>query len=162
VARTLLDLAEVLDRHSLARALEKAEALRIFDLRAVEDVLARAGGRRGAPRLRRALDEYQDTVVRSILEEWFIALCEKDGLPRPKVNTWLAAHNVEVDFVWPDHGAIVETDSRAYHGTPRLRAKDRRRDERLAKAGWLVKRYPYARVAHAPGEVAREVVDLLR
>ena len=56
VARTLLDLAAVVDRRSLERAVEQAEKLGIFDLAAVHAVLAahprRAGVRRseGRPR----------------------------------------------------------------------------------------------------------------
>lgn len=46
-ARTLLDLAEVLDEHRLERAIEEAERLGLFDLRAVAAVRARARGRRG-------------------------------------------------------------------------------------------------------------------
>ena len=46
VARTLLDLSEVVDRRGLERAIDRAAMLRRFDLCAVEDVLARAGGRR--------------------------------------------------------------------------------------------------------------------
>jgi hypothetical protein len=48
LARTLLDLAEVVDRRGVERAIEQAEALRLFDLRAVEGALAGANGRRGA------------------------------------------------------------------------------------------------------------------
>ena len=48
-ARTLLDLAESADVRTIERALSEAERRRMFDLRAIEDVLGRAVGRRGAP-----------------------------------------------------------------------------------------------------------------
>jgi Transcriptional regulator, AbiEi antitoxin len=48
VARTLVDLAEVIDRRELARACEQAEVLRRFDARALEGALARTTGRHGA------------------------------------------------------------------------------------------------------------------
>src|SRR6185503_4215819 len=51
--RTLLDLATGAP-WSLERALEEAERLELFDLRAVEALLARSRGRRGVARLRSA------------------------------------------------------------------------------------------------------------
>ena len=48
VGRTLLDLADVIDRHRLERALAQAEVLGIFDRNELEDVLERASGRRGS------------------------------------------------------------------------------------------------------------------
>jgi predicted transcriptional regulator of viral defense system len=58
VARALLDLAAVVDRAELARAIEAAEKLRIYDGKRVEAVLSRAGGHRGGARLRAALAAY--------------------------------------------------------------------------------------------------------
>ena len=70
VARTLLDLAEVADRRALERAVERAESLRVFDPRALHDVLARADGRRGAPALQEVLVDYDNAsgLTRSELE----------------------------------------------------------------------------------------------
>ena len=59
VARTLLDLAEVVPPREVTRAIEAAERLRLFDLRAVEDVIARNPGRRGLRPLGRALETYR-------------------------------------------------------------------------------------------------------
>jgi predicted transcriptional regulator of viral defense system len=55
VARTLLDLATVLDRQGLEKAINEAEILELFDLRAVGASLERAGPRRGTRALRKAL-----------------------------------------------------------------------------------------------------------
>jgi predicted transcriptional regulator of viral defense system len=55
VARTLLDLGDVVGRRAVERAVEQAEVLRLFDLQAVEEVLARAAGRRGDGVLRAAI-----------------------------------------------------------------------------------------------------------
>ena len=46
VARTLLDLADVLPPRQVIRAIEQAERLQIFDLNAVTRLLARSNGRR--------------------------------------------------------------------------------------------------------------------
>jgi hypothetical protein len=47
VARTLVDLAGVVRPDGLARALEETERLKLFDLRAVDALIARSQGRRG-------------------------------------------------------------------------------------------------------------------
>jgi len=55
LARTLLDLAEVIDRRGLERALDRAEQLRLVDMNAIDDVLQGAHGRHGATRLEAVL-----------------------------------------------------------------------------------------------------------
>ena len=45
--RTLLDLAEVGPRDHVARAIEESERKRIFDRRALDELLERSPGRRG-------------------------------------------------------------------------------------------------------------------
>src|SRR4051812_36910376 len=55
VARTLLDLAAVVDASRLTRAIEAAEREGHFDLTAVNELLARSRGRRGARQLRSIL-----------------------------------------------------------------------------------------------------------
>jgi hypothetical protein len=50
VARTLLDLATVVDPRTLQRAYERAEQLQLFDLRAVQELLERSRGRAGRRR----------------------------------------------------------------------------------------------------------------
>lgn len=77
VARTLLDLADVVSRRQLERAVEQAEVLRLFDLTELRDVMARANGRHGAAVLSAVLASTTDEPVltASELEEAFLALC---------------------------------------------------------------------------------------
>jgi predicted transcriptional regulator of viral defense system len=135
VARTLLDLAEVVDRRGLERAVEQAEFLRIFDLRAVEDVLGRANGRPGAAVLRAVLaDLSEPALTKSGLEEDFLALCEAAGVPRPEVNAELIVDDgpaIEVDFLWRGRRLAIETDAFGTHGTRQSFERDRLRDQRL-------------------------------
>ncbi|HEV2875227.1 MAG TPA: type IV toxin-antitoxin system AbiEi family antitoxin domain-containing protein, partial [Thermoleophilaceae bacterium] len=140
VARTLLDLAEMIDHTALERAIEQADKLRIFDLTAVVDATTRAGNRRGATTLRKALTAYapEPAFTRSQLEKRFLALCRTAGVPRPQANAF--TDTAEVDFTWPDRRLMVEADSIRHHGTRAAFERDRRRDQRLTAAGWRVVR----------------------
>lgn len=78
IARTLLDLADVLDRQALERTIDAAERLRLFDGHQVDDVLERANGRRGASVLRMILASYAEPpVVEGELERRFFERCER-------------------------------------------------------------------------------------
>jgi very-short-patch-repair endonuclease len=68
----------------------------------------------------------------------------------------LTKHRVlgyEVDFWFPDHGLIVETDGLRYHRTPAQQARAARRDQIHSAAGFRVLRFTHWQVAHAPNEV---------
>jgi len=144
VPRTLLDLAAVLRRDQLERALEQAEALRLADSLSLAALLERHPGRRGAANLKAVLAEGRvgAGVTRSRLEERFLAFVASAGLPRPDVNVRLcvAGHWIEADCLWREHGLIVELDSRRWHATRAAFDRDRARDRRTHVAGWRVVR----------------------
>jgi REase_MTES_1575 len=146
VARTLLDLAEVLKRRQLERALEEAERLRLLDLKALEDVCARNNGRRGIKPLRAALaDLGPPPDTRSELERLFIDVCAEAGLPPPTLNRVVAGF--EVDAVWPTSKLVVELDGYAFHRTRHAFERDRERDMALQLAGYRVLRVTHRRLA---------------
>ena len=161
VARTLLDLAETVDRTALEKAVEQADKLRIFDLAAVVDVTERAGNRRGATTLRAVLNAYtpEPAFTRSELEKRFLALCTEAGLPRPSVNSF--SDVFEIDFVWPDRRLMVEVDSYRHHGTRAAFERDRRRDQDLTAAGWHVVRFTWRQVIDEPERVVARLRSLL-
>jgi very-short-patch-repair endonuclease len=139
VARTLLDLAAVLDRHEFSRVLERAEALRLSDTTPLVALMERHQGRQGTANLRAAMKErLRPAVTKSELERRFLTFVDKARLPRPETNVWLniAGEWIEVDCLWRDQRVIVELDSRAYHQTTAAFERDRRRDRRLHAAGW--------------------------
>jgi hypothetical protein len=149
VARTLLDLAEVLPRRLLERACDQAEIEQTFDLTAVQDQLARNPGRRGARKLRAILGEHYiaQTPTRSELEELFLAIAREAGLPAPLINAYIDTKDGEpplcVDFVWPEQRVAVEVDGRRTHATAQAFDRDRRRDQRLTVAAWRPLRFTW-------------------
>ena len=92
------------------------------------------------------------TLTRSDLEERFLALCRAAGLPRPLCNHPVVGP--KVDFVFPDHRLLVETDSWRWHRSRAQFETDRRRDAVHAAAGWRTLRFTHDRIAHHPREVA--------
>ena len=132
VARTLLDLADVLQAHGLKRAVAEAEYRGLFDLMALSAVVDRNPGRRGAT-LIRAIDA-RPQRTRSDLEERFLDLVDRYGLPRPTAGLFVAGH--ETDFAWPRAKLIVETDGHAAHRTEEAFEADRLRDRETLRAGF--------------------------
>lgn len=161
VPRTLLDLAATVDRRTLERAVDRAEELRVFNLRAIEDVLARNRGGRGTGALGSLLADYSAPAdTRSQAEERFLALAKEAGLPPPKVNEWLALPDgggYRPDFLWPAARLIVEVDGRRHHARHRAFEHDRRRDRRLALAGFETRRYAATEITRDAERVIREV-----
>ncbi|MDQ3675430.1 MAG: endonuclease domain-containing protein [Actinomycetota bacterium] len=166
LARTLLDLAEVVDRRGLERAIDRAEQLRLLDMHAVNDVLERANGRRGAPLLRSVLAEHYaaSTLTASELEERFLLICLTAAVSAPQVNAWIALeHNTgyRADFLWRTQRLIVEVDGHATHGTRQAFERDRHRDQRLTLAGYRVVRFTWRQITEEPERVAETLRALL-
>ena len=152
-ARTLVDLAAVAEPRELRRTLERSLELNLFDRVALEATLARSRGRRGIAKLRRLLIHLSEEPppVRSELERRFFELVRGAGLPMPVVNGRVAG--LEVDFHWPDHLLIVETDGAAVHGHSLAFHSDRDRDLTLALTGWHVLRFTWRQIVDSPQHV---------
>lgn len=165
VARTLLDLAAVAPVWELRKAIAEAEVLRLLDQTAVHSLIKRSRGRRGIARLRMLLDEIHPLTkrTRSEMERLFLAMCKRSGLPTPEVNVTLEVNRkiLMPDFLWRDAGLIVEADSRRYHDTDSAFQSDRRREQRLMRAGWRVVRCTWEQVEHEPRALAETIRALL-
>ncbi|MEA2307719.1 MAG: hypothetical protein QOI65_5, partial [Thermoleophilaceae bacterium] len=121
---------------------------------------------RGARTLRSVVDRLGDPVAtKNDLEEAFFRLCDNARIPRPLVNQWIhlddGGNPVEADFMWPEHGVIVEVDGWATHGTRAAFERDREKDVRLELADWTVVRFTWREVTRNPARVARRVAGLL-
>lgn len=190
-ARTLVDLADVLRPEQLRSALVRAEEQRSADVRGIEQALARLRGRpgRGHAALRAALDELRERPggrTRSDLEELFLALVARAGLPRPRTNVWFpagaieagsgaagpprptanrarAAHGgVEVDALWRAERVAVELDSWRHHRDRDAFERDRRKSNALLLAGWTVLRFTHRDLTRRPDETTALLAAALR
>jgi very-short-patch-repair endonuclease len=135
VARTLVDLADVLNERRLTGAVRQAELLELLDVRAIEKTLARLPGRKGSHRLRRVLAAYQPEphLLRSEAEQRLKRLCIEHRLPKPRFNVQVAG--CEVDVYWPEAELALEVDGAKTHHTRHAFHQDRRRDRALAVEG---------------------------
>jgi hypothetical protein len=120
VARTILDLAAIVDLRRVERALERAEKLELFDLREIEDTCKRARGHRGLKNLTKALALYMpDVLTRSELERELIEICRQHDLELPRMNAIVSGY--EVDAWWPGTGLVIELELGAPSDEGRLR-----------------------------------------
>ena len=157
VARTLLDLADVLPTQAVKRAIDEAEYRGHFDLTSLRAVVENNPGRRGAGVLALAREPAQRT--RSELEDDFLAFCRRQRLPRPEVGPSIAGY--EVDFAWPEARLIVETDGNAAHRTRRAFEDDRTRDRRTLRAGYRTIRLTDRALTEEGHAIAHDLHELI-
>jgi very-short-patch-repair endonuclease len=151
-ARTLLDLATMLPKPALERAVEEAEKQRL-DCTGIE----RYAGRPGATKLFAELDRDHPNT-RSEFERAFLTFCEDHGLPKPSTNS--IVEGMQVDFHWASLDVVVEADSFGHHGTRQAFERDRQRDAILAAAGHRTGRYTVRQLRDRPDEVERALRGL--
>ena len=165
VARTLVDLGDREPERIVEQAWARAELLRVFDRRAVEDAAERAGTTRGA-RIARGLLASAATppLTDTEIEELFLAEVRPAPKP-PECQRWITLDDggpaIRTDFLWPAERLVVETDGGVAHMTRRAFEEDRRRDQRLAAAGYTVVRFTWRQLSDDPDNVRRVVRDLL-
>jgi very-short-patch-repair endonuclease len=147
-ARTLHDLAPLLQPHELERAVEEA----IIRGLATREELT------GRPALRRATIE-EPQITRSEAERRLRALIRAARLPRAVTNTKVAGW--EVDAFWPGEKLVVEVDGFAYHGNRAAFERDRRKDAALVAAGYRVIRITWRQLVDEPHTVVALLARLL-
>jgi very-short-patch-repair endonuclease len=165
VSRTLLDLASVLPRESVVRAIREAEVRRLTDAVSLAALLDRYRGRRGVATVRSVVADAEigSTVTRSELEERFLAFVETAELPRPQVNASLHLGGTwfELDCLWRAQRLIVELDGHAFHASVEAYERDRARDRALDVAGWRVVRVTWRQLHDDPIGLAADLGSLL-
>jgi hypothetical protein len=159
IPRTLLDLASTLPFDQLRRALAEADYRDLLDPPAVSAILDR--GHAGSTALRSALARHLPALAatRSVLEERFLHLCERSGVPLPEMNVWI--DGFLVDALWRSERVVVELDGyRAHASTARIES-DRARDLRLRALGFVVLRYTWAQITKRPAATVSDLRSAL-
>jgi very-short-patch-repair endonuclease len=149
--QTLIDLATELPPLRLERAVNEADKLDLVDPETLRACLDSHPGEPGVKALRTLLDRHTFRLSDSDLEVLFRPLAMAAGFARPLSKEMILGY--EVDFHFPDHDLIVETDGLRYHRTPSQQARMAKRDQTHTAAGLRVLRFTHWQIAHAPNEV---------
>jgi len=164
LARTMVDLASVLDTRWLRAALDSALRQRNTNLAWIHRDLDNLGrGRRGTALLRTLLIEHQreDEIPDSVLESMGIELAQATG-HKPELH-WKVIEGArliaEVDFAWPEARLCIELDGWMQHGTRAAFVRDRARDRALLRLGWMVLRFTWQDVVSDRESVIAELVS---
>jgi Protein of unknown function (DUF559) len=163
----MLDISDILTRRGIERAFDQMEILEAFNLRAIDDQLARNPTRPGVKVIRAVLAEHYigRTPTWNDFEEQFFALSRSAGLADPEVNQWLVLPDrgppIKADFLWRAQRVVVETDGYKFHGTRQAFERDRNRDQRLTVAGWRPIRTTWRQVYKRPGELRPRLIQLV-
>jgi hypothetical protein len=161
-ARAVLDLAGERGAGAAEAALREIEYLRIYGAVSLPVLIERYPKHRGTAIVRACLARSADDPggrVRSHLEELFLPFLDANRIPRPRLNAWLdlGEDRIQVDCLWPEAHLIGELDGFQAHGTKRAIARDKKRDRRLAAAGYRVIRITYGQLRNEPEALASDL-----
>jgi very-short-patch-repair endonuclease len=149
--QTLIDGATELKPMRLERAVNQADVHDLVDPETLRTALDGHIGEPGVKKLRTMLDRHTFRLSDSDLEILFRPLARAAAFPSPLSKHWVLGY--EVDFFFPDHGLIVETDGLRYHRTPAQQARMVKRDQKHTAAGYRVLRFTHWQIAYSPTEV---------
>lgn len=158
LARTLLDVADVIPQRQVEKALNQAELLQLLDLASLDACLSRANGRKGVTALKQAIEDHTAGLTRtkSALEEMFLAFLRRHRFELPIFNEIRNGH--EVDAHWPQHRLVVELDGRGFHSDRHAFEQDRLRDIDHQRAGDRTIRLTYRRLRRDAAGVVADLV----
>jgi predicted transcriptional regulator of viral defense system len=160
VARTLVDLTDLLSADRLLRAMREAEYLKLLELDTLVAAVQRANGRKRLTELKKAIERHTPgQIVREELEHRFLELVHAAGLPDPRTNVKVKTRRrtYEVDCLWRDEGVAVELDGRATHARAAAFEEDRARDAALTATGLRPLRFTWRRMTEEPEDVLAEL-----
>jgi very-short-patch-repair endonuclease len=137
VPRTLVDLRATADAGELHRATRQAEVLGLL-----------------------VAEDATDARTNGELERKFLTLCRRAGFPEPEVNVLVAGHLV--DFFWPAHCLVIETDGYRFHRGATAFEDDHARELDLLTAGCALRRFTYKQVTGRPSAVVAALAEALQ
>jgi very-short-patch-repair endonuclease len=160
VARTLIDLTDVLPSDRILRAMREAEYLKLLDMDTLIAAVQRANGRRRLNELTQAIERHRPgQIVREELEHRFLELVHAAGLPDPQTNVKVKTRRrpYDVDCLWRDEAVAVELDGRAAHLRAEAFEEDRARDAALTATGLRPLRFTWRRLTEEPEDALAEL-----
>jgi very-short-patch-repair endonuclease len=161
LARTLLDLVSVSPRRLVEGALDGALHRRKVSLRALEQVLERAGRRHhGYRALAPVVAERRAgrAPTESELEDDLLALIRRYGLPEPVPQHPYRGRRI--DFAYPELVLGVEANSVAAHAAKEDVQRNAEKANDLLE--WWILYFTYDDVHGTPADVARRIEDAIR
>ncbi len=131
LARTIVDLADVLSPAELRRVIHEAEVEDLFELAAVDAAITRANGR-STTAIRAAVDGHRPRTKQDV-QERLARIARNAGLRGAHANVDARAGDeyFELDLYYPHLRLCLEADGYTVHKTPRKFNSDRRRDRIL-------------------------------
>ena len=147
-ARTIADLARVTSSHHLAEIVVRARQRGLVDLPELAAQVAVMRKAPGIPRLRAVVDMLSGERVDSMLEHDVRVSLANARLPVPAPEpVWIGSGrgSVQIDIAWPDRKVGIEVDSFAHHSSHEDLARDHRKTNVTAAAGWTLLRVGYLR-----------------
>ncbi len=173
VARTAIDVSRGASFERALIAIDHARR-RGVPLRELYDARYAASGLRGIAVLDDALREC-DPLAESPLESLSRGVMLRAGVSRPRLQEQVQGRSGEwyrVDFLWPQFRVIGEADGLGkYSGSDsvfdpaqaqRAFAREKRREDDLRAAGFMVVRWTWHQLVQAPSQVMSELRARLR
>lgn len=165
VPRTMLDLAATRSEREVERAWNEMEVRGYTDALSVPDLLRRHPGRPGSVVLSRLAggETLPVGITRNDFEEAFLALIDRHGLPRPRMNAHIALRGrfYEIDCFWEAQRVAIELDGGAVHKTRKAFNDDRERDRILTAEGFTANRVTWDHLHNTPQELADDLRKIL-
>jgi hypothetical protein len=160
-ARTLADLAAVMDFSRLTAVVDDAIVRGQCSVRDLTALLVRADmrTRKGTNGLRAIVDAWLgSSTPKSVAEASMLRVLDRAGIPPPicQYEVHLGPGQVVfLDFAWPDDKVAAEMDGFRWHGSPSAAARDSVRANRLLALGWTIVRTTPKALAESPDSLLK-------
>jgi very-short-patch-repair endonuclease len=146
--QTLLDIAGSLSAEQYERAVNEAVNKDLVDPEELRAQLDAIGPQPGVRPLRRLLDRDTYVCTETELEQRFVPIARRAGLPKPATQVHLGSRRV--DFFFRELGIVVEANSLRFHRTASQQANDARRTQAHIAAGLLPIPFTHHQITYEP------------
>lgn len=157
-ARTIVDVAGVVDTETLRYALDSCVRRRLFTLTRLRWQIRQSGGQRGITTLRQMIDGA--TIPHSLFERKFLRLIDSSSLEMPECQFRIYDGRQflgQVDFCYPAARLIIETDGRKWHVDDDAFQKSRDRRNAQTSRGWRILHVTWSDLTHRPQKLVEDL-----